>query len=121
MNFYATSRGHHRTPRGRKPLSAEERKAHRLAATRKAARKWWRHHAEEQNRKRRNRRKLQDKKLLGKTPDGLHLTTRQGLESPRLYYMDQHGQIHHEEQLSAEELIDLFKLAFIRKNKGDTQ
>lgn len=47
----------------------------------------------------------------------LHTTTENQLRRPRLYHADTRGRIHKEVELSAEELVETWKLEFIQRNR----
>jgi len=88
---------------GPKPAPAKERKRRRRAATRRASLAYYRKHRDEMNERARRRNAMPRKEdPLAK---GLHVTNRLALNAPRLTWLDQHGVLRIEEELSAEELI----------------
>ena len=88
---------------------------------RAAQRSTWKKHKAKYNFQRAERR-ARWKKLDGLQDAGadfseLHTTTENQLRRPSLYRVDTNGRIHGEAEMSAEELIETWKLEFTRRNR----
>lgn len=96
--------------RGPKPRPLAERRARRIAATRRAALKWWHKSGSERRARRHSKRKPQTFE-----EDSLSVVERP--DTSPLKYIDAQGRVHVEKELSAEELIRAWQRRTRKENR----